>query len=215
MASLWSSPRAEHFIKRLVVAANSYLIPTFTDGKGIRPNLDAENKNIIRRKKNYNKVQLVDWPKFCCPGQVFGEPKAEPCPTLRGNSQSTPENPGLQEHQLPSEAPRQACSSHNQIVIWQTQTQPIYKKWDGKAPAWKDGLLGRWPVHQSAMACFQPVIRCEPLAVKFSWEGCFLCQNSNIPLWLRLVSLSYSAPWFPHSRAWAPLRGWKKEQIQS
>ena len=38
-------------------------------------------------------------------------------------------------HTLHRHQPRQACSSHHQIVIWICfwQTQPIYKYWDGNA----------------------------------------------------------------------------------
>ena len=84
MASLWSSPRAEHFIKRLVVAANSYLIPTFTDGKGIRPNLDAENKNIMRRKKTITKSNLLTDQSFVVLDKSLGSPRPSRVPHWEG-----------------------------------------------------------------------------------------------------------------------------------
>ena len=39
-------------------------------------------------------------------------------------------------------AARQACSSHHQIVIW--QTQPIYKYWDGNAVYPALSILRSW-----------------------------------------------------------------------
>ena len=57
-------------------------------------------KNILRCKKLSEEFQLVDWPKFCCPGQVSGEPKGVPCPTLRASSQSPPDHISYFKHLL-------------------------------------------------------------------------------------------------------------------
>ena len=79
-------------------------------------------KNILRCKKLSEEFQLVDWPKFCCPGQVSGEPKGVPCPTLRASSQSPPDHISYFKHLLdPASYFKSTCHQkylHEKTAFW-------------------------------------------------------------------------------------------------